>query len=86
MIVKETSFGLGYLAALLGLLLALPPRAAEAVTFPGPAPGQATARIGATTIVIENQVLSVAWDIAGGRLKPKSVTDKLSGLSSGIAG
>lgn len=78
MIGKETNFRLGYLAAVSGVFLIFSPRAVEAVTFPGPPPGEATARIDASAIVLENHVLSVVWDIAAGRLKPKSVTNKLA--------
>ncbi len=76
---RRTTFRTRHLAVVMGLFLILSPRTAGAVIFPGPAPGEATVRIDATTIVLENHVLSFVWDIAAGRLKPKSVTDKLSG-------
>jgi len=78
MIGSETSFRLGYLMAILGLLLTWPLRTAEAVIFPGLAPGEATARIDGTTIVLENNVLSTTWDMATGRTELQSVTDKAS--------
>lgn len=78
MIEKGPTLRLRHLAAVVGLLFTWSPRTVEAVTFPGPAPGEATARIDETTIVLENHVLSVVWDLAAGKLKPQRVTDKLS--------
>ena len=69
MIEGERTFRLLYLAAVFGVLLIWSQRAAEAVTFPGPPPGEATARIDATTIVLENHIFYVACEIAAGRLK-----------------
>ncbi len=82
---KETTIRIRRLAGVFGLLLALSPKTVEAVTFPGPAPGEATARVNATMIVLENRVLSVVWEIATGRLKPRSATDKLSGAAISLS-
>ena len=75
---SKTSFRLGYLTAVLGLLPIWSQRTAEAVIFPGLNPGKAYARIDVTTIVLANNVLSVTWDMAAGRTKLLSVTDKAS--------
>lgn len=46
--------------------------------FPGPAAGAARCMISDAAIVLENQAISFAWDIAEGRLAPKRIADKLS--------
>ncbi len=67
--------------ALLGpsLLVGLHGNTARAVEFPGPDPQQAVAQVDQSGIVLENQVLSCKWSLAGGRLEPDCVVDKLSG-------
>ncbi len=50
--------------------------------FPGPAPGDAQGRVTKTELILENEVLACAWDISQGRLKPKHLTDKKSGMRS----
>ncbi len=66
------------MAALVVLLLASQAWAQLQLQFPGPAPGRGQGRISKSELVLENRVLSCAWAVSGSRLKPKSVTDKLS--------
>jgi hypothetical protein len=49
-----------------------------ALEFPGPMPGDAQGKIDRSELVLENKILSCAWGISEGQLKPKCVTDKLS--------
>ena len=51
-----------------------------ALGFPGPAPGEAQGRIDGSTLVLENRVLAVQWEAAGG-LRLTRVVDKLAGRS-----
>jgi hypothetical protein len=46
--------------------------------FPGPEPGLAQGRISRSELILENKVLTCAWEIHDGQFKPKRVTDKLS--------
>jgi hypothetical protein len=50
--------------------------------FPGPAPGDARGVAGKSELILGNEVLACAWDVSQGRLKPKHVTDKKSGMRS----
>ena len=50
--------------------------------FPGPPPGSAQGRVGKTELTLENEVLSCAWDISQGPLRPKHVTDKKKSMQS----
>jgi len=72
---------------LYAIILALLPlggsTTAEAgLEFPGPAPGDAQGRASKSELILENNVVSCAWDISQGRLKLKNVTDKKSGMRS----
>jgi len=66
-------------AVLAALLLTCSGEPGRALDFPGPEPGEAKASIDGSSLVLENEVLSFAWRIAGGQLRPSRVTDKLSG-------
>ncbi|MBN2271658.1 MAG: hypothetical protein JXN61_13650 [Sedimentisphaerales bacterium] len=46
--------------------------------FPGPDPGPAQAEIAAGTFKIENNVLTLKWQIEQGRLRPIAAVDKLA--------
>jgi len=46
--------------------------------FPGPAPGLAQGEIKQGELVLENKILACTWDIDSGKLKPRSVMDRLS--------
>jgi len=50
--------------------------------FPGPAPGDAQGKVSKSELILENNVLSCTWDVSQGRLRPKHVTDKKSGMRS----
>ncbi|UCC99330.1 MAG: hypothetical protein JSW66_05480 [Phycisphaerales bacterium] len=65
-------------AALAALFVAGRVQAEYPFQFPGPAPGSAQAVIEPAEIVLENEVLSCAWSIVGGRLKPQRLTDRLA--------
>ncbi|MEA3224349.1 MAG: enterotoxin, partial [Planctomycetota bacterium] len=61
------------------LLLAGHARAQSQLAFPGPAPGKAGDKVRRGELVLENKVLSFTWDISQRKLKPKRVTDKITG-------
>ena len=50
--------------------------------FPGPAPRDAQGKVTKSELILENRLLSCAWDISQGRLKLKNVTDKKVGMRS----
>ena len=50
--------------------------------FPGPPPGDAQGKVSETELILENEVLACAWGISQGRLRPKNVTDKKSGIKT----
>jgi hypothetical protein len=52
---------------------------AEGLDFPGPAPGEARARIEGDALTLENDVLAVSWTTSGGHLQPSGAIDRLSG-------
>ena len=52
---------------------------AAAIEFPGPAPGPAVAQAHGDSISLENDVLRMAWRIAGGSLRPVGIEDKIAG-------
>lgn len=60
------------------LALAVSPGRLAAVEFPGPNPGRAAAHADPGRLVLENQALRCEWSLAGGRLRPLRLTDKLS--------
>jgi hypothetical protein len=60
--------------------------AAWALDFPGPGPKEAQARVDDTGLVLENQVLACKWTLAGGRLKPACLIDKLSRTTLALGG
>lgn len=68
------------LAACIALLalLAVPSHSAT-VTFPGPPPGTATARQTGDIVTIENAVLAAEWQVDARGIRPRALTDKLSG-------
>ncbi len=74
----------------LGALLVLFPTgrgyAEHQPQFPGPVPGQAQARQEQSELVLENEVLSCAWSISDGRLKPRRVMNKLSAATLELQG
>jgi len=55
--------------------------AQSGLDFPGPAPGDAQGRVNQDELTLENKVLACTWGISEGRLKPKHVSDKLSGTT-----
>lgn len=59
---------------------------AIALDFPGPAPGEARGQADGASFVLENQVLSLAWQLADGRLKPVALVDKLAGTTLPLQG
>ncbi|NUQ65517.1 MAG: enterotoxin [Pirellulales bacterium] len=54
----------------------------RAVEFPGPEPGRASARLDAGRLVMENNVLSAAWDLGGGKFALAEVVDRIAGAPS----
>ena len=49
--------------------------------FPGSAPGVALGKTSQSELILENEVFASTWDISGGRLRPKGVTDKLAAIT-----
>jgi len=76
------------IVALAALLLSgcgeLPQRVG--LEFPGPAPGEARGEIAAHAFLLENEVIACRWQIADGRLRPTTVTDKLSDTMLALSG
>jgi hypothetical protein len=60
--------------------------ASGAVDFPGPQPGAAVGRLSRSEAVLENDVLSMRWSLANGRITWDSFTNKLSGSKLNWAG
>lgn len=73
-------------AMLVALLVILWHGPTWALDFPGPAPGEAGGKMDGTSALLENRVLSFAWETSGGQLRPSSVTDKLSGKALDLTG
>ncbi len=65
-------------AMMLGILIAAA-SLCPAVEFPGPEPGEASARLDGDRLVLENNVLSVAWDLGPGKLALSEVADRITG-------
>ena len=72
----------------LSLLVSILPGgpAAQALDFPGPAPGRADARLEGTRVLLENDVLSCVWSVSGERLAPQSLTDRMASRTLDLAG
>ncbi|MBV9084676.1 MAG: enterotoxin [Acidobacteriaceae bacterium] len=58
----------------------------RALDFPGPAPGSATGTITNSEAVLQNGVLAMQWTIEGDRIRPRSFTNKLSGVKLDLSG
>jgi len=64
--------------ALVTLTAAAVARPAEALEFPGPAPGQAAARRDGNCLVLENNVISATWNVGPAGLQLTEVVDRMS--------
>ncbi len=71
------------LAAAIAITLVFAPldERAEALEFPGPAPGSAKAAASGSLIRLENEVLALSWEIQDGRLRPARLVNKLAGAT-----
>lgn len=65
-------------AVLVALLVISHAWAESYFEFPGPAPGDAKSSVSQDKLVLENSVIAFKWTVTDGRLKPNSLTDKLS--------
>lgn len=65
-------------AAVLVMLFAHFATGARALDFPGPAPGPARATLEDSSVVLENDVISLSWRVEEGALKPLKLANKLS--------
>jgi len=65
-------------AILATLLLTTRIRAESRPEFPGPAPGDAQGGVYKDELILQNKLLSCAWDVSEGRLKPRYVRNKLT--------
>ena len=52
---------------------------ARALEFPGPAPGDSTGRLEGDRLVLQNAVIKATWNLAGDRLGPHELADRISG-------
>jgi len=60
------------------LLLSKNLYAQSKLDFPGPAPGNTQGRVLDNKLILQNRLISCAWSISEGHLKPQYVTDKLT--------
>ena len=74
----EKTNKLRFINAIVSAMLFLAARGG-AIEFPGPAPGDAQGRVSKGGLVVENKLLSCAWDVSEGRVKPGYVRNKLGG-------
>jgi len=66
-------------AAILAVLLLTSGARAEArLEFPGPAPGDAQSIVLDEELILQNKLLSCAWSVSEGQLKPRYVKNKLT--------
>jgi hypothetical protein len=65
-------------AILATLFLAATAYAVPTVELPGLPPGDAQGRVSKDGLILENRLISCAWDIAEGRLAPQNISDKLA--------
>jgi hypothetical protein len=63
------------------LLLAAYIPATSGLEFPGPIPGEAQGSVSGRELIVENRLMSCAWDVSEGRLRPKHVKNKLTGAA-----
>ncbi len=81
MIEKRPSFTVAGILAT--LLLAATAYAGPTLEFPGPPPGDAQGRVSKDEMTLENRLISCAWGVSEGRLKPRYIKDKLARPSTG---
>jgi hypothetical protein len=67
------------LVLLPALMWAMLPSAARAIGFPGRSPGLATAIVDAGQLKLENDAVSMSWQLSDGRLRPGPIVNRLSG-------
>jgi hypothetical protein len=65
--------------AMVGWLGAGDLRAQGPLEYPGPAPGEAKASVQSDALMLGNAVIECRWSVAGGHLRPVSITNKQSG-------
>lgn len=70
----------------LAVICTLPVMQARALDFPGADPGPARCRSDPGRLTLENAVLALQWNAIQDRLRPDSMTDKLSGKVLSLAG
>ncbi len=54
-------------------------RTEAAVEYPGPVPGEAKTSVQSDQLILSNAVMECKWSVAGGHLRPVSVTNKQAG-------
>ena len=64
---------------ILALSIACVGQTAGALEFPGPAPGESTARLEGDRLVLQNGVIEATWGLAADRLGPVELVDRMSG-------
>ena len=65
-------------AILAALLLTAGARAESRLEFPGPAPGDAQGKVYNDELILQNRLLSCAWSVSEGGLKPRYIKNKLT--------
>lgn len=78
MATKDCTVRWFYAGIVVSLLLACHQRAGAELAFPGPSPGRAKASMQDAELALSNDAITCKWSISSGRLRPESVTDKLS--------
>lgn len=69
------------IVALLPFVLTAAASRCPALEFPGPEPGEASARFEGGRLVMENSVLSVSWDLGKGNVALSEIVDRISDSS-----
>jgi hypothetical protein len=60
------------------MILTTGAHAESSLEFPGPAPGDAQGRVYKDDLILQNRLLSCAWSVSEGQLKPRYIRDKLT--------
>ena len=58
----------------------------EAMSFPGPQPGRATARVQSGHVELGNKALTISWNVSDGMLTPDQLIDHLNGATMNLDG
>jgi len=65
-------------AILVAMIITTGARAESRLEFPGPTPGDAQGSVYEDELLLQNRLLSCAWSLSEGRLKPRYIRNKLT--------